>query len=112
MIFQPLMSSIDEIASYVYSLGQDHGYELNDVIIYGSRGRGDYDAESDVDIIIVSPDFQGEDYYDRATDIDFSWDIERYPIPDIIPLTLEEFEHRRTAEGDVVREADRDGRHF
>lgn len=106
------MTDPDAIADYVYSLALNHGYEVTELIIYGSYARSEATEDSDVDIIIVSSDFQ-EEYYERATDIHFAWDVEEYPIPDLIPLTPEEFrERRRAAEGDVVEEADRDGLHY
>lgn len=105
------MSSIDEIASYTRELAEIHGHEVTELIVYGSYADGTQTEDSDIDIIVVSPDFV-KDYHERAPDLHFDWDTERYPIPDIIPLTPEEFEYRRTAEGDVVRDADRGGIHY
>lgn len=101
----------DDIADYVLSLARNHGYDVERIIIYGSVARGKATEDSDVDLVIVSPDF-AEEYYSRATEIHFGWDTERYPIPDIIPLTPDEYEERRAAESDVVREVDRDGIHY
>jgi predicted nucleotidyltransferase len=35
------------------------GYTLTEVIVFGSRARGDHRPESDVDVLLVSPDFEG-----------------------------------------------------
>ncbi|MCG2735737.1 MAG: nucleotidyltransferase domain-containing protein, partial [Candidatus Methanoperedenaceae archaeon] len=35
------------------------------VIVFGSRARGDYLVDSDVDLIMVSRDFEGVPFYER-----------------------------------------------
>lgn len=101
-----------ETADHVRSIADSHLYEVTELIIYGSRARGNHDNESDVDIIIVSPDFRGKEYYSRATDFHFSWDTGRFPIPDLICLNPEEFKQRRESEGDIVNVAVDEGIRF
>ena len=49
-----MLPRIQEIAmEYKKSLRQLYGEDLAEVILYGSYARGDYNAESDVDIAIV-----------------------------------------------------------
>jgi len=57
------------------------GNLLNSVILYGSYARGDYDAESDVDVMIIA-DISSDEvkkltkkFSDFSLDIDLKYDI-------------------------------------
>jgi len=101
-----------KVAAHVRSIADSHGFEVAELIVYGSVARGDHTADSDVDVIIVSPDFAGTDFYARAADFRFDWDTEEHPIPDLIPLTPAEFRKRTSREHDVVSVAVREGINF
>lgn len=55
-------------------------------VLTGSYARGDFNLWSDVDIVLVSPRFQGVKVLDRLRGIDAP------PGYEVIPLTPEEFE--------------------
>lgn len=46
----------DDVAAFLDQLAQACGDEIARVVLYGSRARGDYDDESDVDLLIVTRD--------------------------------------------------------
>ena len=78
-----------KVAAHVRSIADSHGFEVAELIVYGSVARGDHTADSDVDVIIVSPDFAGTDFYARAAEFRFDWDTEEHPIPDLIRAASE-----------------------
>ncbi len=82
-------------------------YEITQAILFGSRARGDYLADSDYDIVLVSPDFQGIFFSQRSALMYDFWT--HWPL-DIEPLcyTPEEFEKKKTQIG-IVSEAVREG---
>ena len=41
------------------------GTRPSKVILYGSYARGDWHEWSDIDLVVVSPDFEGMGYWDR-----------------------------------------------
>ena len=41
--------------------------KVDKVILFGSRVEGNYDKNSDVDLIIVSEDFAGKNFFERAS---------------------------------------------
>ena len=41
------------------------GTKPSKVILYGSYARGDWHEWSDIDLVVVSPDFRGMGYWDR-----------------------------------------------
>jgi len=82
-------------------------YEITQAILFGSRARGDHLADSDYDIVLVSPDFQGIFFSQRSALMYDFWT--HWPL-DIEPLcyTPEEFEKKKTQTG-IVSEAVREG---
>lgn len=36
------------------------------IIVFGSRARGDFMENSDLDLLVISPDFKGRDHLERA----------------------------------------------
>lgn len=71
------------------------GIEVSKIILFGSQVTGQATADSDVDLIVISPDFQDKDIFDRALltgDAEVST-IRKFKVPiDIIALTAEELE--------------------
>ncbi len=43
------------------------------MILFGSRGRGDWLLTSDADVMIVSPDFGGRRFVDRSAEVLRHW---------------------------------------
>lgn len=66
---------------------------LEKVILFGSRARGDARPDSDVDLILVSPAFEGKSVSERAAGLYRAWDVD-IPV-DFLCYTPEEFERLR-----------------
>lgn len=70
------------------------GLTLEKIILFGSRTRGDEQEESDIDLLIISADFEGKSIFERAalTKKAEVHAMKRYQVPfDIITLTPEEY---------------------
>ncbi len=82
-------------------------YRITQAIFFGSRARGDHLADSDYDIVLVSPDFQGVFFSQRSALMYDFW--KHWPL-EIEPLcyTPEEFETKRQQIG-IIGEAIREG---
>lgn len=82
-------------------------YRITQAIFFGSRARGDHLADSDYDIVLVSPDFQGVFFSQRSA---LMYDFWRHWPLEVEPLcyTPEEFEAKRQQIG-IVGEAVREG---
>lgn len=65
-------------------------YNISKILFFGSRATGNFDKESDFDLIIVSSDFKGLNFIERASKFYDYWDL-NYPV-DFICYTPEEFE--------------------
>lgn len=81
------------------------GYTLTEVIVFGSRVRDDYRPESDVDLLVVSPDFEGVPAYKRPKLFYRYWDYDTLPDPEFVCLTPAEFEEQRDLDPHIVNTA-------
>jgi predicted nucleotidyltransferase len=81
-------------------------FKLEKTILFGSRARGDYFLNSDVDIILISKDFKKLPFRKRMAEVMAEWD----EYIDIEPLcyTPEEFEKKKKQIG-IVKQAVKEG---
>jgi len=59
------------------------------VIFFGSRTTKSFEEDSDIDLIIVSPNFEGKNFFDRVNEVYNYWELD-YPI-DFLCYTPKEF---------------------
>lgn len=85
------------------------GLELDKIILFGSRARGDYSEYSDWDILVVI-----RDKLDISREREIARSIRRRLAEklidvDVIVRTVEEFEYYKDSFGTVTREAFKEG---
>jgi predicted nucleotidyltransferase len=82
-------------------------FQIEQALLFGSRARGDELVDSDDDVVLVSPDFEGVFFSRRSALMYDFW--EHWPI-EIEPLcyTPEEFETKKKQLG-IVNEAVKEG---
>lgn len=81
-------------------------YRLRKAILFGSRARGDHLEDSDIDLILVSEDFEGIPFVERISRMYRFWDDEL--ALEVLCYTPEEFEEKRKRIG-LVQDAVREG---
>lgn len=75
-------------------------------ILFGSRARGDALETSDVDLLIISDQFEGESMPRRMIRLQSLWKLPSYL--ECLPYTPEEFERIKNSSG-VIQAALREG---
>lgn len=70
-----------------------HEFPLERVVLFGSRARGEAGPHSDVDLLLVSPAFEGKSAGQRAWKIRLAWDLD-LPV-DFVCYSPREFEELR-----------------
>lgn len=70
------------------------------MILFGSRARGEHLKGSDVDLLVVSPDFAGIPFLKRIREIVALWDSDLDL--EVLPYTPDEFERKRREIGIVA----------
>ncbi len=79
---------------------------INEIIFFGSRVSGEFHKDSDIDLIIVSKDFEEKKFRYRAIGFYEYWDLD-YPV-DFLCYTPEEFNKLKN-QITIVREAVKEG---
>ena len=67
--------------------------DIQKLILFGSRARGDFKKDSDFDLIVVSDEFINTRGYKRAPDMYRAWNTD-YSV-DFVCLTSDEFERMK-----------------
>ena len=66
------------IDGYVRNLYQSLGHQLIGLWLFGSKARGDPDADSDIDLLVILEDVQPETQWhiwDLSSDISLQYDV-------------------------------------
>ncbi len=84
----------------------DGEISVSKIIFFGSRVSGKPHKDSDIDLIVVSKDFNGKRFRDRPIGFYSHWTLD-YPV-DFLCYTPEEFNKLRK-QVSIVREAVKEG---
>jgi len=80
-------------------------FRVSCVYVFGSRVRGDWIKTSDIDLVVISRDFEGMSLTRRLDVVnEIVWRRRIRPYIEVIPLTPEEFEERKRLSA-VLRDA-------
>ena len=91
---------VGELGQFIKKLSDE--FSIQKIILFGSRATNNFKKESDVDLIIVSKDFKGMDFFERGAKMYDYWDID-LPV-DFICYTPYEFNNLKKKIS-IVREA-------
>lgn len=87
-------TTIDEVIYFLKKSLIDNGIHVDSIALFGSALNGGMDKDSDIDLIIISSDFENLDAFDRAkltmkSEVDT---LKKFQISmDILNLTTEEY---------------------
>ena len=88
---------------------EDQGLHVKEAVLFGSLARDEWDVDSDIDIAVVSSDFENKDLFERAkltgrAEVEA---IRRFSVPiDVILLTPDEYMHGNSLVAQFVREGE------
>ena len=80
--------------------------KVNKIIFFGSRVYGKFNKDSDIDLVIVSKNFEGKKFRYRSVGLYNYWNLD-YPV-DFLCYTPEEF-NKLKKQITIVREAVMEG---
>ncbi|WP_291766411.1 nucleotidyltransferase domain-containing protein [Caldivirga sp. UBA161] len=70
-------------------------FKVKEAYLFGSFARGDWLRTSDIDLVIVSEDFEGMGFLNRLDALNkIQWDLGLKHFIEVIPLTPQEFLER------------------
>jgi len=80
-----MKTRIDELIRQINSkLQKKFKDKLVKIVLFGSYARGDYDTESDIDILVLIEDDEPEKYSDEIVDFEVDLTIKYGVLPSII----------------------------
>jgi predicted nucleotidyltransferase len=85
---------------------QSSGIRVSQAILFGSYARGDALPDSDVDILVIAPEFDGP--YDKSR-IDLLWTLRARTDSRIEPMAVGERQWREDQGGLILEMARREG---
>lgn len=86
----------------IEGLLSDVGIDSERIVLFGSRARREYTEESDVDILIVSPDFEEIRYPNRSQELYLEWPYDTLPAPEFMCLTPDELSEQAESRSSIV----------
>jgi predicted nucleotidyltransferase len=98
--------SVERSVRRYLKLVRDHGLPVVLGVIYGSQATGQTDRWSDIDVVVVSPRFDGQR---ERRDIDLLWRLAALTDSRIEPVPCGETEWREDASSALVELARREG---
>jgi predicted nucleotidyltransferase len=87
-------SKVEKAVNHLREFLIDRNIRIHKVIVFGSYAKGGYRKYSDIDIAIVSRDFEGKDIFEKAEMLKgLKWFmVKKILLPlDIVPLSLSEW---------------------
>ena len=99
------------LAAFITRLHQDYGANLLRVILFGSKARGDFDDQSDLDVLVVVR-MSGDDYWQHWRRIvDMAWEVELAYSLVISSIIKNEYDYTKMCEHRslLARHIERDG---
>jgi len=101
--------TVERVETLVKRIIREYELDVEKIIVFGSRARDDYRKSSDVDLLIVSKDFEDVAWNQRPGIFYDEWDYDQLPTPEFICLTPDEFEEKRNRKPHIVNNATEEG---
>ena len=87
-------SKIYKIVKFIKTFFKSQNVKIDKIVLFGSHVKNKETKDSDVDIAIISRDFEGKDIFERSKILgELNWDlVKQFMLPfDIVPLSLKEW---------------------
>jgi predicted nucleotidyltransferase len=99
--------TIAVVLDFLRSALQSRGLRVEKLVVFGSQAKGTAREDSDLDVALVSPDFEGKDIFERV-EMTAQADretIRRFVVPlDLVLLAPDEYESRSSPVAAFARE--------
>jgi uncharacterized protein len=98
---------IREAVNFIKEFLTGAGISVEKIILFGSHAKGAFTRDSDIDIAIVSRDFDGKDTFQRADMLKgLDWAlVERFMLPfDVVVISSQEWNASGSFLAEIVRQ--------
>jgi len=96
-----------EAAELINNFLKDRNITVDRIIIFGSYAKDNYTKDSDIDIAVISPDFNEKDVFQKAEMLKgLKWTlVEKFEVAfDIVPVSLKQWQESSSLVIDFIKE--------
>jgi len=100
---------VTQIAESIKNLLTDRNITVDRIIVFGSYAKGNYTKDSDLDIAVISRDFNEKDVFQKAEMLKgLKWAlVEKFEIAvDIVPVSLKQWQESSSLVVDFIKEGE------
>ncbi len=100
-------ATVRQAAELISNFLKDRNITVDKIIIFGSYAKGNYTKDSDLDIAVISRDFNEKDVFQRAEMLKgLKWAlVEKFELAfDIVPLSLKQWQESSSLVVDFIKE--------
>jgi len=100
---------VREAAELIKNFLKDRNITVDRIIVFGSCAKGNYTKDSDLDIAVISRDFNEKDVFQRAEMLKgFKWAlVEKFELAfDIVAVSLKQWQQSSSLVVDFIREGE------
>ena len=102
-------AEVREAAELIKNLVKDRNITVDRIIIFGSCAKGNYTKGSDIDIAVISRDFNEKDVFQKAEMLKgLKWTlVEKFELAfDIVPVSLKQWQESSSLVVDFIKEGE------
>ena len=102
-------ATVREAAQLIKDFLKDRNITADEIVVFGSYAKGNYTRDSDLDMAIISRDFNEKDVFQRAEMLKgLKWAlVEKFELPfDIVPMSLKQWQESSSLVVDFVKEGE------
>ncbi len=102
-------AEVREAAKLINNLLKDRNIMVDRIIIFGSCTKGNYTEGSDIDIAVISRDFNEKDVFQKAEMLKgLKWTlVEKFELAfDIVPVSLKQWQESSSLVVDFIKEGE------
>ena len=98
---------VREAAELIKSFLKNRNITVDRIMVFGSYAKGNYTGDSDIDIAVISRDFNEKDVFQKAEMLKgLKWAlVEKFEFAfDIVPVSLKQWQQSSSLVVDFIRE--------
>jgi len=98
---------VRQAAELIKNFLKDRNIAVDKIVIFGSYTKGNYTKDSDLDIAVISQDFNGKDVFQKAEMLKgLKWTlVEKFELSfDIVPVSLKQWQESSSLVVDFIKE--------
>jgi len=100
-------ATVKQAAELIKNILKDRNITVDKIVVFGSYAKGNYTKDSDLDIAVISRDFNEKDVFQKAEMLKgLKWTlVEKFKVAfDIVPVSLKQWQESSSLVVDFIKE--------